>query len=64
VIEKHNQLDLELYHYAKQRFDIAIRELGRGTVKIFAISNWLYQNDKLGYLAFSPILKKCVGYRR
>jgi hypothetical protein len=59
TIEKMNELDMELYEYAGQCFEMMVKELLDGNkVRVFSIINRMYQNDALWYRMSMRVLRK------
>jgi hypothetical protein len=70
LIEKHNELDMELYEYARQRFEEAARAQGEGfesELRGFQRKNRLYEKAQQGYALARgalPKMKAAVRKRR
>jgi hypothetical protein len=69
LIEEHNELDVSLYEYARQRFEEAVREQGAGfesELRSFQRNNRLYAAAWRGYLLTRgaiPKVKAAIGRR-
>jgi hypothetical protein len=70
LIEQHNELDMALYEYARQRFEEAMREQGtgfEGELRSFQRNNRLYGTAWRGYLLTRgtiPKMKAAISRRR
>ncbi len=61
LIEKHNELDMALYEYARQRFDEAVKERGaefKSELRSFQRNNRLYGTAWRGYLLTRSTMRR------
>ncbi|HEX8649823.1 MAG TPA: sulfotransferase family 2 domain-containing protein [Pyrinomonadaceae bacterium] len=64
LIERYNELDLELYEYARLRFEEAIRAEGAGfqhELRSFQRKNRLYETALKGYARTREVIPKMIG---
>jgi hypothetical protein len=66
LIEKHNELDMALYEYARRRFEEAVKEQGAGfesKLRSFQRNNKLYGTARRGYLLTRLMIKRMKSSR-
>ena len=64
LIEKYNEMDVELYEFARARFEEAIREMGAGfksELRSFQRKNRLYETALRGYARTRAAIPKVLG---
>ena len=64
LIERYNEMDMELYEYARLRFEEAIREQGAGFesgLRSFQRKNRLYETALKGYARTREAIPKMIG---
>ena len=64
MIEKYNEMDVELYEYARARFEEAICEMGEGfrsELRSFQRKNRLYETALRGYARTREAIPKMIG---